>query len=97
MNQKRYTWRHDSVLKNIEVSLAGLVADFNRKKPRTLLKATRETFNACFVRKGETKKRVNQPAERFTQSVLECANDWKLSVDFDAKKAEFPPSISTET
>jgi hypothetical protein len=45
------------VLKNIEVSLAGLVADFNRRKPKTLLKATRETFNACFVRKGETKKR----------------------------------------
>jgi hypothetical protein len=89
LNQKRYTWRHDSVLKNIEVSLAALVADFNRRKPKTLLKATRETFNACFVRKGETKKRGSQPPERFTQSVLECANDWRLSVDFDAKKASF--------
>jgi hypothetical protein len=93
LDQKRYTWRHDSVLKNIEVSLAALVADFNHRKPRTLLKATRETFNACFVRKGETKKRVSQPPERFSQSVLECANDWRLNVDFDAKKAEFPPTI----
>jgi hypothetical protein len=25
--------------------------------------------------------------------LLECANDWKLRVDFDAKKAEFPPAI----
>ena len=46
-----------------------------------------------FVRKGETKKGGGQPPERFTQSVLECANDWRLSVDFDSKKAEFPPSI----
>ena len=55
------------------------------------MKATRETFNAGFVRKGETKK--SQPPEHVTQSVLECANDWKLRVDFDAKKAEFPPTI----
>jgi hypothetical protein len=92
LDQKRYTWRHDSVLKNIEVSLAALVADFNRKQPRVLVKTTRETFNTCFVRKGETKQRSKRP-ERLTPSLLECANDWKLRVDFDAKKAEFPPAI----
>jgi hypothetical protein len=93
LNQKRYTWRHDSVLKHIEVSLAALVADFNRRKPKAVVKATRETFNACFVRTGETKKRGTRPPQRLTPSVLECANDWKLRVDFDGKKAEFPPSI----
>jgi hypothetical protein len=93
LNQKRYTWRHDSVLKNIELSLASLVADFNRKKPTSLVKATKTAFEACFVRKGETKKRGSQPPERLTQSVLACANDWKLLVDFDAKKVEFPPAI----
>jgi hypothetical protein len=93
LEQKRYTWRHDSVLKNIEASLVSLVADFSRRKPRANLKATRDTFNACFVRTGETKKRASRPPERLMQSVLECANDWRLSVDFDAKKAEFPPSI----
>ena len=32
LGQKRYTWRHDSVLKNIEISLASLVA--HKKDPR---------------------------------------------------------------
>ena len=48
------------------------------------MKATRKAFEASFVRKGERKQRGNQPA---------CANDWKLRVDFDAKKVEFPPTI----
>jgi hypothetical protein len=52
LNQKRYTWRHDSVLKNIELSLASLVADFNRKKPTSLVKATKTAFEVFFVRKG---------------------------------------------
>ena len=43
-------------------------------------------------KKGETKTRGNQPPERFSQSLLECANDWQLKVDFDAS-AQFPPEI----
>jgi hypothetical protein len=93
LKNKRYTWRHDSVLKNIELSIASLVADFNQKTPTTLVKATRKAFEASFVRKGERKKRGNQPPERVTPSVLACANDWKLRVDFDAKQVEFPPTI----
>ena len=93
LKHKRYTWRHDSVLKNIELSIASMVADFNQKKPTTLVKATRKAFEASFVRKGERKKRGNQPPEPLTPSVLACANDWKLRVDFDAKQVEFPPTI----
>jgi hypothetical protein len=93
LKQKRYTWRHDSVLKNIEISLMSLVKDFNRKMPTSLVKATRKEFEACFVRKGESKKSGSQKPECVSQSVLECANDWKLLVDFDSKKAEFPPAI----
>jgi len=91
LKHKRYTWHHDSVLKNIELSIARVVADFNQKKPTTLVKATRKAFEASFVRKGERKQRGNQPP--LTPGVLACANDWKLRVDFDAKKVEFPPTI----
>jgi hypothetical protein len=70
-----------------------LVKDFNRKVPTSLVKATRKGFEACFVKKGELKKQGNQRPEGVSQSVLECANDWKLLVDFDAKKVEFPPAI----
>ena len=93
LNQKRYTWRHDSVLKNIEISLANLVADFNQRKPTSLVKATKQAFEACFVRKGEKQKHASQPAASVTQSTLACANDWKLRVDFDAKQIDFPPAI----
>ena len=57
------------------------------------MKATRKGFEACFVKKGELKKQGNKRPDRVSQSVLECANDWKLLVDFDTKKAEFPPAI----
>ena len=80
------------MLKNIEISISALVQDFNHRRPTSLVKATRKSFEASFVRKGETKKRGNQPPERFSQSVLECANDWQLKVDFDAS-AQFPPEI----
>ena len=93
LKNKRYTWRNDSVLKNIELSIACLVADFNQKQPTTLVKATRKAFEAGFVRKGEKKNRGNKPPERLTPSVLACANDWKIRVDFDAKQVEFPPTI----
>ena len=74
------------------LSIGSLVADFNQKKPTTLVKATRKAFEASFVRKGERKK-PNQQPERLTPSVLACANDWRLRVDFDAHKVEFPPAI----
>ena len=80
------------MLKNIELSLAALVEDFNHRRPSSLVKATRKSFEACFVRKGETKKRGNKPPERFSPSILECANDWQLKVDFNSS-AQFPPEI----
>ena len=91
LHQGRYTWRHDSVLKNIELSLAALVQDFNNRRPASLVKATRKSFEACFVRKGG-KKPGNKPPERFSPSILECANDWQLKVDFNSS-AQFPPEI----
>ena len=94
LKQKRYTWRHDSVLKNIEMSLVSLVTGFNRKMPSSLVKATRKGFEACFVKKGELKKQGNKRPDRVSQSVLECANDRKLLVDFDTKKQSLPPAIS---
>ena len=89
LKQKRYTWRHDSVLKNIEISLTSLVKGFNSKVPTSLVKSTRKGFEACFVKKGELKKQGNPKPGRVTQSVLECANDWKLRVDFDTRKQSF--------
>ena len=70
LKHKRYTWRHDSVLKNIELSIASLVADFNQKKPTTLVKATRKAFEASFVRKGERK---NVATKHLSLSLQVCS------------------------
>jgi hypothetical protein len=44
LEQKRYTWRHDSVLANIEVALRNLVEKFNSKKPTVQVKWSKDTM-----------------------------------------------------
>ena len=92
LTQKRYTWRHDSVLANIEISLRALVDGFNSSAPVSFAKVTQKSFKACFVRKGE-KKAARKKKEDVSRSLLESANDWRLLVDFDHKKVVFPPTI----
>jgi len=92
LNQKRYNWRHDSVLANIEVALLKLLNGFNSKRPVSLVNATKQSFKASFVRKGETKT-SQKKSEALPLAILDCANDWNVRVDFDHKKAHFPVSI----
>ncbi len=44
-----------------------LVANFNGKKPTSLVKATKKAFEACLVRKGEGEKCESQPPEQSNQ------------------------------
>jgi len=91
LEQGRYTWRHDSVLINIEKALSDLIPGFNRRKPSTFAEITRKSFQSCFVREGQKKPAANQkPTGR---CLLDYANDWKLLVDFDDRKMVFPPTI----
>ena len=60
LEQGRYTWRHDSVLINIEKALSDLIPGFNRRKPSTFAEITRKSFQSCFVREGQKK-----PAETY--------------------------------
>jgi hypothetical protein len=92
LKQKRYNWRHDSVLANIEVALEKLLLGFNSKRPVSLVNATKQSFKASFVRKGESKPRENT-RDALPLAVLDCANDWNIRVDFDRKQADFPASI----
>jgi hypothetical protein len=90
LEQGRYTWRHDSVLLNIEKALTALIPGFNKRKPSCFAEITRKSFQSCFVREGQKKSTENKPARR---CLLDYANDWKMLVDFEDRKLVFPPTI----
>ena len=90
LNQGRYTWRHDSVLANIEPVLKKLVDAMNSRKPLSGTEAVRKVFSRSFVRAGTrpvAKHKSSQPG------LLSLANDWNLLVDYDHKQITFPPNI----
>jgi len=58
LDQARYTWRHDSVLKNIERALEQGLQDFNHRKPSVFAEVARKDFQPCFVREGVKPKKV---------------------------------------
>ena len=89
--QKRYNWRHDSVLANIEPRLSKLISVVNeRKKLPSESETTRKSFASCFVRAGHKRVSAKCPPSR---GLLSIANDWQLLVDYDQKNIVFPPTI----
>ena len=85
--QGRYSWRHDSVLTNIESSLRAYINRHNDKKPdptpARLIK---------FVKAGE---RAPRQKPQIRKHLLNDASDWKLQIDYKGKERPFPPSICT--
>lgn len=85
--QGRYSWRHDSVLSNIEPVLRAYINRQNDKKldstPVRLIK---------FVKAGE---RAPKQKSHVRKHLLSDANDWKLQVDYKGKECPFPPNICT--
>jgi len=53
LDQGRYTWRHDSVLLDIEQALLKLVRNFNGKKPACFADVARKEYQMSFVKAGE--------------------------------------------
>ena len=50
LDQGRYTWRHDSVLANIEAELQKLVAEMNKRKPVSATETVRQAFLSSLLR-----------------------------------------------
>jgi len=96
LDQGRYTWRHDSVLLDIEQALLKLIRNFNSKKPACFADVARKEYQMSFVKAGEQKRKPSHRAKP-KHALLEYANDWKMQVDFKDRKLVFPPVIcSTE-
>ena len=88
LHQKRYTWRHDSVLLHLKLVLSSHIEKRNRtykmrsKAPPHILKS--------FVMEGETSSSRVVSNE---SSLLDGANDWRIQFDFDHAKVLFPLEI----
>jgi hypothetical protein len=82
---KRFTWRHDSVLKTLQPVLNSHLQKHNASAPR-------RRRPIAFVRAGE--KTCRPPAAPPpARSLLTDARDWELLVDFDSENIVFPPAI----
>ena len=89
LKDKRFTWRHDSVLSLIGQTLSLHVEYINSLQP----KAAKST-SIAFVKAGgavQNQKRTSKKADR--AHMLSKANDWKLLVDLPGSNYVFPPEI----
>lgn len=87
LNDKRYTWRHDSVLLTMDHFLRPHVKDHNASNKAKKIPHVLDSF----VRSGE-KKSVASAAPP-CRSLLDGASDWKILTDFESNKLVFPPEI----
>ena len=87
---RRYTWRHDSVLSNIEVVLRPYIASVNQRKQVRVAQIPH--ISKSFVSQGQHgTSQANTSLKR--SSLLDGATDWKCLIDFDTAKIVFPPEI----
>jgi hypothetical protein len=79
----RYTWRHDSVLRGLDLALSAHIQMWNAAKPRS----RRFPALAVSFAKGATGSRLPRAC------LLDGARDWEISVDYDRAVAPFPADI----
>lgn len=85
---KRYTWRHDSVLATLLQAIQPVLLAHNEDPPQP---APPPSISYSFVKSG-TKTFTKRPSPP-RPSLLGTASDWKLLIDFDKKKIVFPSHI----
>ena len=85
LQQGRYTWRHNRVLR---VILHGLQEEVSARSENPV--SGSPSHNIRFVRQGET---VTRSSERKHMGLLAAANDWKVKADLDSRLV-FPEQIA---
>ena len=88
LNQGRYTWRHDSVLCNIEPPLVNLINRMNSRSCHRL-STLKRSFPSSFVTHGTLEKTTPSPCS----SLLDGSCDWSIVIDYKHKPVVFPPVI----
>ena len=102
LNSKRYTWRHDSVLSNIETVLRPYIEKFNETHKQQSIPHISQSFvpsksgkkGSEATSKGISTRTSHKKHTRSARcSLLDGANDWQLLVDYDNARIVFPPEI----
>jgi hypothetical protein len=93
----RYNWRHDSVLKNIELELVPHILLHNS---RPIAKEKKESIvtpiHKNFISQTEVHRQIygRKKSVRIAKtSMLNGANDWKVLIDYDNNPIVFPVDI----
>ena len=84
--QGRYKWRHDQVLRTI----ASAVDDKRRSKNNSVKQVGERMI---FLKEGEKPKKQDK-SQKYEDSYLNSANDWKLEVDLDGR-LKVPIEVTT--
>ena len=87
LTQKRYTWRHDSVLKVLGAEVRSAVAQENSRRSMSTVPPLAQSF----VRAGQPGKAA--PKRRRRPRLLDGASDWETLVDYHSSPYVFPPEI----
>ena len=87
LEQKRFSWRHDSILSLINKTLQQYIQTVNQKQ-----QAFNRTALIQFVKAGHQTANAKKPNQ---SSLLSNANDWKLLVDLPDYNFVFPSEIYT--
>ena len=88
LDDGRFTWRHDSILKIIVDYIYDKIEDV-KNKPSHHIDQTLKMIN--FVKKGERPKKSKANKE----SILDSASDWEIICDLGSEKMVFPMYITT--
>ena len=87
LREKRYTWRHDSVLLTLQGFFAKRISEANRV---SIVAPRVPNISKSFVKAG---KQIKAHSRNQRRSYLDGANDWELLVDFDSSNIIFPPDV----
>ena len=88
LNDKRYEWRHDSVLLAMSEGIRSHIDHHNSAN----IKAKIPHISSSFVRAGKKATAGNRP-QTSIKSLLVGASDWKLLTDYQHAHLVFPPEI----
>lgn len=89
LSQKRYTWRHDSVLAILKPELEKYIQNVNCKSP-SVLRSVKFSSSSSHM---QCLHRDILQGSSISRSVLDSANDWQLLIDFDHCHITFPVNI----
>ena len=87
LTDRRYSWRHDSVLSTLEPSLRQRLHIVNSKP----FQETIPKLSTSFVKPGAATKLKAPPT--FDPGCLAGARDWQMLIDYDHRHYVFPISI----